>query len=194
MEKIEITISWRESMGKIITNIQDPKSLERMAWHFSKKNIVILNSEPVNDNELVLNLTNVQLKETYQDSIQIINQIFKENNIDVAVIIPDLVGLYLYAYISGFKKLPMVHICKNEKLEPVIVSPGALGKTKIKMLKYINSNQGSTTNKIFQGINLKPGTSSAYLHINTLKDLQLVKEENKKYYITDLGSTFLKIL
>lgn len=88
----------------------------------------------------------------------------------------------------------MVHICKNEKLEPVIVSPGALGKTKIKMLKYIADNPGSTTSKIFNGIGLKPGTISAYLHINTLKELQLINEENKQYSITDLGSTLLKIL
>ena len=88
----------------------------------------------------------------------------------------------------------MVHICKNEKLEPVLVSPGALGKTKIKMLKCVEENPMSSTNKIFQGVELKPGTSSAYLHINTLKELQLLTEENKQYHITDLGFNLLKIL
>lgn len=181
-------------MDKIITNITDPKSLELIAWRFNTRNIIILNSEFMKDNNVVLNLTNVQLKESYQDSIQILDQVFKENNIVTAVIIPDLFGLYLYTYIAGFKKLSMAHICKNDELEPVIVNPGSLGKTKIKMLKFINENPRSSTSKIFQGIGLKPGTSSAYLHINTLKDLQLITEENKKYYVTDLGDTILKIM
>ena len=181
-------------MEKIITNIKDLKSLELMAWKFNKRDIIILSSESVEDKELVLNLTNVQLKESYHDSIEIIDHIFNENNIVNAVIIPDLFGLYLYSYIAGFKKLSMVHICRNEKLEPVIVSPGTLGKTKIKMLSYIKDNPGSQTNKIFYGVGVKPGTSSAYLHINALKDLQLVVEENKQYKITELGSTFLKIM
>lgn len=181
-------------MDKIITNIQDPKSLELIAWNFNKRNIIIITSKPMEDIEILPKLTDIQLNESYQDSIELIDQVFKKNDIVAAVIIPDLCGLYLYAYISGFKKLPIIYICKNNKLEPVIVNPGSLGKTKVKMLKFIGDNPGSPTNKIFPGVNLKPGTSSAYLHINTLKDLQLVIEKNKRYYITDLGSTFLKIL
>ena len=73
-----------------------------MAWKFNKRDIIIA-SEPAEDNELVLNLTSVQLKESYQDSIQILDQVFKENNIAAAVMIPDLFGLLILLDLRSYQ-------------------------------------------------------------------------------------------
>ncbi len=181
-------------MGYVITNIKDPKSLELIAWKFNTRDIIIVANEPVGDMEILPHLTDVQLKENYLDSVKIINDIFEKEDIIAAVIIPDLFGLYLHSYISGFKALPIIHICNNEELEPVIVNPGALGRTKVKLLNYIKNNPGSKTSDVFTGVGFKPGTSSAYVHLHALKEMQLVKEEDKGYYITDLGLTFLELI
>lgn len=181
-------------MRYVITNIKDPKSLELIAWKFNTRDIIIVANEPVEDMEILPHLTDVQLKENYLDSIKIINDIFEKEDIIAAVIIPDMVGLYLYSYISGFKTLPIIHICNDGKLEPTIVNPGALGRTKVKLLNYIKDNPRSKTSDVFTGVGFKPGTSSAYVHLNTLKEMQLVKEEDKGYYITDLGLTFLELI
>ena len=181
-------------MGYVITNIQDPKSLELIAWKFNTRDIMIIANEPVEDMEILPHLTDVQLKENYLDSIKIINDIFEKENIIAAVIIPDLFGMYLYNYISGFKAFSIIYICNNEKLEPIIVNPGSLGRTKVKLLNYIKENPGSKTSDIFSGVGFKPGTSSAYVHMNDLREMQLIKKENKGYYITDLGFTFLELI
>lgn len=181
-------------MKYILTNVKDPKSLELIAWNFNTRDIIIVAREPLEDMEILPHLTDIQLKENYPDSIKIIDSIFEEKDIIAAVIIPDLLGMYLYAYISGFKKLPIIHICNNQELEPIIVNPRALGRTKSKILNYIKNNPESKTNDIFTGVRLKPGTSSVYVHLNTLKDMQLINEENKKYNITDLGLTFLELI
>ena len=181
-------------MGYVITNIKDPKNLERIAWKFNTRDIIIVTNEPVGDLEILPHLTDVQLKENYLHSIKIINGIFEKEDIVAAVISPDLFGMYLYSYISGFKALQIVYICNNQKLEPILVSPGVLGKTKVKLLNYIKENSGSKTNNIFSGVGFKPGTSSAYVHMNDLKEMELVKEKDKEYCITDLGLTFLELI
>lgn len=181
-------------MSKIITNIRDPKTLERIAWHFNKKNILILSVEPVSNMDILPNITYAQLKESYVDSIKIIDHEFNKNKVDTAVIIPDLFGLYLYSYIAGFKKLSMIHICKNEKLEPVIVNPEKLGKPKLGILTYVKDHPKSDNKSIFKGIGYSEKSNSAYAHLKSLKNMELLKEEDKKYCITDLGSTILKLI
>lgn len=181
-------------MRYVITNIKDPKSLELIAWKFNTRNIMIVANELVEDMEILPHLTDIQLKENYLDSIKIINDIFDNEDVIAAVILPDLFGVYLQAYISGFKALPIIHICNNGELEPVIVNPGSLGRTKVKLLNYIKENPGSKTSDIFTGVGFKPGTSSAYVHMNDLKEMELVKEEDKRYYITNLGLTFLELI
>lgn len=181
-------------MGYVITNIRNPKNLERIAWKFNTRDIIIVTNKPVGDLEILPNITDVQLKENYLESIKIINSIFEKKDIVSAVIFPDLFGMYLYSYISGFKALSIIHICNNQELEPTIVNSGVLGKTKVKLLNYIKENSGSKTSDIFSGVGFKPGTSSAYVHMNDLKEMELVKKDNNGYYITDLGLTFLELI
>ncbi|PAV05462.1 hypothetical protein [Methanobacterium bryantii] len=180
-------------MGYVITNIKDPKNLERIAWKFNTRDILIVTNKPVGDLGILPDITDIQLKGNYLDSIKILNGIFEKKDIVAAVIFPDLFGMYLYSYISGFKTLPIIHICNNQELEPTLVNPGVLGRTKVKLLNYIKENSGSKTSDIFSGVGFKPGTSSAYVHMNDLKEMELVKEEDKRYYITDLGLTFLEL-
>ena len=182
-------------MGKlssqIITNITDKKQLEKIGRYF-KKDIITVSSEPPKENKTFLNIKNYQLTDNYEDSIKIMNRIFQENNIKEAIINSNLFGTYLYAFISGFNKLPLICICKNGKIEPIIINPTMLSETKIKILEYINKNPGSKTSEIFKGVGITAGSSQGYRQINSLKFLKLIEENESGYEVTEFGKIYLK--
>jgi len=177
--------------SQIITNITNQKQLEKIGRYF-KKDIITVSSEPPKENKTFLNIKNYQIIDNYEHSIKIFNGIFQENDIEDAVINSSLFGTYLHAFISGFNKLPLIYICKNGKIEPIIVNPSMLSETKTKILEYIDRNPGSKTSKIFKSVGIAAGSSQGYRQINSLKSLELIKENEKGYDVTELGKIYLK--
>ncbi len=177
-------------MSSIITNITDQKKLEKIGRYF-KKDIIIVSSESPKESKTFLSIKSYQIIDNYEHSIKIINRIFQENDIEDAVISSDLFGIYLHAFISGFNKLPLIYVCKNAKIEPIIVNPTMLNETKTKILEYIDRNSGSKVSEIFKSVGITAGSSQGYRQINSLKSLGLI-EEGDGYGVTELGRTYLK--
>lgn len=177
-------------MSSIITNITDQKQLEKIGRYF-KKDIVTVSSESPKESKTFLNIKNYQIIDNYEHSIKIINRIFRENDIEDAVINSNLFGTYLHAFISGFNKLPLIYICKNNKIEPIIVNPTMLSETKIKILEFIDRNPKSKASRIFKSVGITDGSSQGYRQINSLKALGLI-EDDEGYEVTELGKTYLK--